>query len=140
MTDSEERVHADALLLARVEELEAWEQSKVFSPVKIGAQAEDLVDTPWALTWKEVDGVKTAKARLVAKGFQDPDLREESVDIAGCVSRRSSHLLLISLGSLKKWPVRSLDIRSALLQAAVFDREVHLRAPCGKNFQEARRV
>ena len=26
--------------------------------------------TPWVLTWKMVEGVKTAKARLVTKGYQ----------------------------------------------------------------------
>ena len=30
------------------------------------------------------------------------DLRNGNVDIAGCVSRRSSHLRLVSLGALKK--------------------------------------
>ena len=45
---------------------------------------------------------KTVKARLVAKGYQDPDPRGGNVDIAGCVSRRSAHLQLRSLGALKK--------------------------------------
>ena len=64
---------------------------------KMGTRPKDLVDTRWVLTWKKVDGAKKVKARTVAK-----DLRNGNVDIAGCVSRRSSHLRLVSLGALKK--------------------------------------
>ena len=56
------------------------------------------------LTRKEADGVKTDGARLVARGYQDPDLRNGNVDIAGCVGCvgcGSSRLQLISLGTLK---------------------------------------
>ena len=56
--------------------------------------------------------MKTVKARFVAKGYQDPDPRNGNVDIAGCVSRRSSHLESISLGALKKWAIYSLDIKN----------------------------
>ena len=82
--------------------LEAYEQSKVSSPVEMGAQSEEMMDTNWVSTWKEVGGENTVKARLVAKGYQAPDPRYGHVDIAGCVSRRSSRLQLISLGALTK--------------------------------------
>ena len=95
----------------------------------MGAQSEDMVDTRCVLTWKEDDGVKTVKARLVAKGFQNPDLLPGNVDFAGCVSRRSSHLRLIPLGALGKWPLWSVDVKNAFLQAGRFDREVFLGAP-----------
>ena len=62
------------------------------------------MDTRWVLTWKDAEGEKTVKARLVAKGYRDPDLRIGKVDIAGCVSRRSSDLEVISVGALMKWP------------------------------------
>ena len=68
-------------------------------------------------------------ARLVAKGYRNPDLRDGDVDIAGCVGRRSSNLQTISLGALKKWPIRSPRIKNAFLQADGFDRDVYLRAP-----------
>ena len=51
--------------------------------------------------WKVVDGKKTVTARLVAKGYQDPDLKEDKMDIAGCVRRRSPHLRTTSLAALK---------------------------------------
>ena len=37
----------------------------------VSTQPEDLVNTRWALTWKEVEGEKTVGARLVAGGYQD---------------------------------------------------------------------
>ena len=139
-TGSEERVHADLSLKAKVRGLDVWGQFKVFPPVMIGAQAEDSAETRRALTWKAADGVKTAKARLAAMGSRHPDLREENADITGCVSPRSPHLQLISLGAPEKWPIDSLDIKDALLQAGGFDREVHLGAPCEWNSQDTRRV
>ena len=70
-----------------------------------------------------------SKARLVAKGDQDPDLRAVAVDIAGFVSRRSSHMQLISLGALKWWKIWILRIQNSVLQADGFGREVFLRGP-----------
>ena len=63
------------------------------------------MDTRWALTWKEAEGEKTEKAPLVAKGYQDPELRDGDVDIAGCEGGRSSYLRLISLGAPKNWKI-----------------------------------
>ena len=68
-TEGEERTFSDPAEKAKVQKLEAWEHFRVFSPVQPGAQHKDLVDTRWALTWKEVDGVKTVAARLVAEGY-----------------------------------------------------------------------
>ena len=98
---SRKSAHADVALKAKVKELEKWEQSK------------DSVDTRWVLTWKGVDGMKTAKAGFVAQGYQDPDLREGNMDIAGCASRMSSQLQLISLMALENRPIWSQDIKNA---------------------------
>ena len=99
--EAAERMHADLARRAKERKLEAWGQFNVSSPEKMGTQSKDMVDTRWVLTWKEVDGVKTAKARLLARGYQDPDLRNGAVDNEGCVSRRSSHLRLVSLVALE---------------------------------------
>ena len=79
--------------------------------------------------------METLKARLAANGYRDPDLRTGNVDTAGCASRRSSHLRLISLGALEKWLLWSLDIKNAFLLKGGFDCEVYLRAPRGRNTQ-----
>ena len=80
------------------------------------------VQTRSVLTRKMMDGHKGDKARLVAEGYQDPGLREGIVDTPGCVSLRSSHLQVISLRAIKKWKLRSLDIKNAFLQADGFAR------------------
>ena len=98
--------------------------------------ARDIAGTRWVLTWKSVEGRRTVKARLVARGFQDPDLAAGLVDTSSCVSHRSSHVQVISLSALRKWKLRSLDIKNAFLQADPFPREVYLHAPlewCPKN-------
>ena len=51
------RVHADHVRKAKAREVGAWEQVKVSSPVKIGAESKEMVDTRSAPTRKEVDGV-----------------------------------------------------------------------------------
>ena len=140
LTEAEERMFADLVCEARAGGLEAWEQFKVASPEKMGARRKDLVDTRWVLTWKKVDSAKTEAKRLAAKGYQEPDLRTSNVDIAGCVSRGSSHSRPISQGALKQWPLRNLDIENAFRQAGRFDCGVCFRAPCAWVSKDPRRV
>ena len=106
----------------------------------MGTESEEMADARWVMTRKEVDGVKTAKVRLVAKGYQDLDLRNSDAEIAGCVSRRSSHLQLISLGALKTWSIWSVDFKNPFLQEDGFGREVFLRTPRERNSKNDRRV
>ena len=139
-TEAEGRVRADLARKARRRELEKWEPFKAFSLVRMGARSKEMADTRWAVTWKKVDGVKTAEARLLAEGYQDPDLRNGGVDIACCVCRKSPHLRLIFLGAPKTSPIWNLDVENASPQADGFNREVHLRDPCERNPKDARRV
>ena len=140
LTEAEERMFAYLVCKAKVGELEEWNQFKVSSPEKMGARRKDLVDTRWVLTWKKVDSAKTEAKRLAAKGYQEPDLRTSNVDIAGCVSRGSSHSRPISQGALKQWPLRNLDIENAFRQAGRFDCGVCFRAPCAWVSKDPRRV
>ena len=65
----------------------------------------------------------------MARGARNPELKEGLVDTSGCVSLRPSHLQVISLGAMKKWKLRSLDIKNAFLQADTFKRDVFLLSP-----------
>ena len=116
IAESEERTFSDLARKARVRELEEWGHFRGFSPAQTGNQSKDLTDARCVLTWNEGEGEETVKARLVATEYQDPDLRMGNVDIAGCVSRRSSNLPVISLEVPKKWPLWGLDIKNAFLQ------------------------
>ena len=141
VTDECNRISAqDLTRMAKRRGLAAWGQIKVFPPAIMGTQSQEMVNTRLALSWKKVAGVKTVKARSVATGNQDPGPRTGNVDIAGCVSQRSSRLQLISPAALQKWPLRSLDIKNACPQADGFDREVYLRASCEWAPKDGRRV
>ena len=115
-------------------------QFKGFPPVKTGAQLKDVVDTRRVLSRKVAEGAKTAMARLVAEGYQDPDLRNGFVRMAGRVSRRWPYLQLISLGAWKKWAIWILGIKNTFLQADGFARGVYVRAPREWISKDDRRV
>ena len=65
-SEEEERLHADLARKADERKLDEWDQFEVFSPVKMGAQAEDVVNTRWALTWKVVGG----EIQFFGSGFE----------------------------------------------------------------------
>ena len=122
-------MHADSVAAAKERELGACRQFKVFPAVQMVAPTKDVFDTRWALAWKEVKGKKKAKCR-----------REAGKVLAGCVSRRSSHLQLIPLGAMRDSMIWSLGIKHAFLQADACGREVFVRAPRVKNSKGARRI
>ena len=122
-------MHADSVAAAKERELGACRQFKVFPAVQMVAPTKDVFDTRWALAWKEVKGKKKAKCR-----------REAGKVLAGCVSRRSSHLQLISSGASKRWEIWSLDITNAFRQAGGSNREVFARALCEWDSKNARRI
>ena len=66
-TEMAERAQAEPVLKAVEGEVDAWKQFKVYLPAQMGTQTEDVVDTRWPLSWKEVDGKKTVRARRLAK-------------------------------------------------------------------------
>ena len=113
-------MQADLARNATEGEVYAWRQFEVLPPAQMGAPTQDVQDTRWALTWKNAEGKKMAKARLVPKGYQNQDLKDRNLEIAGCASRRSSHLQLISLGALRIWRILGLEIKNAFLRAAGF--------------------
>ena len=75
--------------------------ARSLSPIMAGAHGKAIVDTHRAPTWKAVDGEKSVKVRLVAMGYQGPDLKEGNINIAGCISRPSSHLEAIPFAARK---------------------------------------
>ena len=129
VTLEEEELHADLEEAGKLRELEAWGKFDVFPPREACKEQKRIVQTRWVLTWKMVGGEKCVKARLVAKGFQDPDLKAGLADTSRCVSLRPSHLQGISLSVIRKWKLRSLDVKNASLQSDGFDRDVFPHAP-----------
>ena len=107
----------------------AWEE---FSECCLRDEAninETIADTRWVLTWKVTEGNTSLMDRLVAKGFQDPDVQRGLVETAGCVSLRSSHLQFLSLRTLKKWRIWSLETKDAFFEVGPFRRDVFVHPP-----------
>ena len=71
----------------------------------------------------------------MAKGYQYPNLRMGNVEIAGRVSRRSSHLQVISLWGPEEMAAVQPGYQEHPFQADGFD-----RAPWGWNSRESLRV
>ena len=105
----------DEVLAEEKRELDAWCEFQVFSPGLWKEASKGIADTRWVLARKFFEGKKTVTARLAARDFQDFDLAEGPVGTSSCFSMRSSHLQVISLGALKQWKLRSLEIKNAPL-------------------------
>ena len=71
----EEKLRAALARDAKVGELDAWRQFRVFEHFKGSDVSNAVVSTRWVLARQMVDSKKCVKARPVAKGYQDPDLR-----------------------------------------------------------------
>ena len=140
LPQEEERLYAKDVLAAKTRELDARTQFKVYNPLEPGKGTEEVVGTRWVLTWKMVEGAKTAKARLVAKGYQGPDFKQGLVETSGSASLRPPHLQVVSLAALRGWRLRSIDIKNARPQADGFGREVFTQSPPEWLRGESRRI
>ena len=103
LSPEDEKLYSKDAQAAKIRELDARSQFKVYSPIEPGKCDTAVVGTRWAFTWPMVDGVTTVKARLVARGFQDPGLKGGLVETSGTVSPRPSHLQVIPLAALRGW-------------------------------------
>ena len=72
LTGEAGRARVGLALRAIERKLVAWMQFKAYPPAQMDTQAQDVVDTRWALTWKEADRKKTVRARVPAHGVPGP--------------------------------------------------------------------
>ena len=63
LSAQEEHMNAELAASAKLQELDAWEKFKVFTPVRTSSLPKSPVDTRWVFTWKMVDVMKSVKAR-----------------------------------------------------------------------------
>ena len=85
----------------------------MFEPIEEGDISKTAVSNRWVPTWKIVDDKKCVQALLVATGYRNPDLKDGVADGSRRVRLRSSHLQVISPGTIGKLRIRSFDIRDA---------------------------
>ena len=129
LSPEEERQHAELVQAAKIKERDALGAFGVFESRKDDNISKKTAWVRWVLTSKMMDGRRRVEARFVPKDYEDPALQERTVDTSGCVSLGSSHLQVTSLRAVKKWKLRSLDVKNAFLQADGFTRNVCLQAP-----------
>ena len=125
ITEKQEISYQDIASRAKRAALGAWKHFKAFKPFKDGRPPESVVDPPWVLTWKMVDGNEGVKARLDAKRNQGPDLMEGCIAASGCVSLRPSHLQVLPLearrhGVFGVWTSRMLSYKQMVLDKKYF--------------------
>ena len=113
---------------AKLEELKKWKDMKTYEEVDFSNQK--LITTSWVCTEKVKGGSLICKARLVARGFEE-DSKNFHKDSPTC-SKDCLRLMLI-ISSTYKWPVKSIDIRSAFLQGMRLQRNVFLKPPVEAN-------
>lgn len=109
---------------AKMEELMKWKQMNTYTALPFRNQ--NLISTSWVCTEKVKGGELICKARLVARGFQE-DSSTLSKDSPTC-SKDSLRLMLTILASYR-WPLQSMDIKSAFLQGMALERNVFLKPP-----------
>lgn len=119
MTDSEEL--KDVVVQAKQTELNSWDRNHVYE--RVIDEGQKAVSSRWVITKKD-DG--RIKARLVCRGYEE-DVSSLRTDSPTCT--KESMRLVYVLGASYRWPVQSLDVRSAFLQGFEINREVHMRPP-----------
>ena len=108
---------------AKLKELASWADRKVYDPVTNSGQP--FITVRWVVTEKNINGQHVVKARLVAHGFQESqDFRKDSPTCT-----MEDIRLALSVIASKAWTLKSLDIKTALLQGQTIDRIVYVLSP-----------
>ena len=97
----------------------------VFEEVKDTGQY--TIGSRWVITSKEKHDVqnKQTKARLVTRGFQE-EIKPQS---DSPTASKESIEIMIAIAANSKFSLASMDIRAAVLQSRVLDRDVFIRTP-----------
>ena len=99
--------------------LKNWGDNHVFNEVKDVGQPR--ISCTWALAVID-DGTK--KARLEARGFEDYELSKPEKE--SLTTTRETVRIMLFIASVRKWELKSIDIKSAFLQGEEATRTVFL--------------
>ena len=121
VTISKERKNSPECLLAKQEELEKLKSFQTYT--EISDQGQDYVSSTWVLTHK----AGKIKARLVARGFEEGD--QESIRKDSPTLEKSSLRVILMIAAMKKWSIKTTDVKSAFLQGSDLTREVLIKPP-----------
>ena len=102
--------------------LKNWGDNHVFNEVKDVGQSR--ISCRWALAVVD-DGTK--KARLEARGFKDYELSKPEKE--SLTTTRETVRIMLFIASVRKWELKSIDIKSAFLQGEEATRTVFFCSP-----------
>ena len=113
----------NAVLKAKLDELQSWKNNNVYTEVKDTGQ--DRLSVRWVMTEKIKEENIVPKARLCARGFEEvQDFRKDSPTC----SKETIRFVMAIAASLK-WSINAIDIKTAFLQGNKFSREVYVKPP-----------
>ena len=97
---------------AKLDESESWKRNHVYS--EVDDKGQQCISVRWVITRKMKDRHSVVKARLVARGYKEESLISVRKDSSTCCKGSIRSLLCINASF--KWSVKTLDIKSAILQ------------------------
>ena len=121
----------DALLCEDVEEIreakekefQSWKVNDVYEEVP--EMGQKTISLRWVITDKIKDGKKICKARLVARGYEEKDIIDKDAPTCAAEGLR----LCLTIMAMKRWKVKTLDVKTAYLQGESIDRELFVKPP-----------
>ncbi|KRT78250.1 hypothetical protein AMK59_6683 [Oryctes borbonicus] len=116
--DWEKAIEQELMMLKRNE---TWE-------VVPFIENQDIIDSKWVFSEKEVQGRNVKKARLVARGFQQKTSAEE--EIYTPVARMITLRVLLSLAVENNCKIHQMDVKSAFLHGELRE-PVYMYLPDG---------
>lgn len=90
-------------------------------------EKENLLDSKWVFTKKNVEGKEICKARLVVRGFQQ---KEHLEDTYSPVLKLQTLRILLSIASCRKYHIHQMDVKGAFLYGKM-NEDVYLLPPEG---------
>lgn len=116
---SPEKKNSPECAQAKEKELEKLKEFDTYEEVPDDGQ--ESISTTWVLTEKEGE----IRARLTARGFEEEsNVRSDSPTV-----KSTSLRFLMTMATTNKWPLSSIDIKSAFLQGKELKRNVYVKPP-----------
>ena len=108
---------------AKLSELDQWKVRKVYDGVD--DRGQECISLRWVMKSKVIGNKPGVKAQLCARGFEEE--QDYRTDSPTCL--REGLRCALSLIASKKWPINSIDVKTAFLQGKNLERNAFVRPP-----------
>ena len=109
--------------VAKKKELENWTEFNVFTEVR--DEGQEKLSHLWVISEKVEKGERMVKARLVVRGFEEVKVMQTDSPTGNKDSLRAA----LTITAMKRWRIKSLDVKSAYLQGEEIKREIYMDPP-----------